>query len=378
MDFLQSFNELVKLLPFGEYIWTILMFLIVLSVLVFFHELGHYSAARSVGVKVETFSIGFGKEIFGWFDKKGTRWKVCWLPFGGYVQMYGDGSEEVPEDRKHEAFLQKAVLKKMWVVFAGPLANFVIAVLLIGSLMVTTGEQKMLPKVGEVLEGTPAQASGLQAGDTILTINGVEVQEWFDVQDQMALLGEGAVPLLVERSGENVAIALTPEMKERENRFGEVVRVPFAGIAPSGEKFTIEYGFVEGVERGVMKTYEFTSMILTSLGKIIAGNISADKIGGPIMIAQVAGDAGEQGVYQLFMFMALISVNLGLINLFPIPVLDGGHLLFFLIEGIKGSPVSEKIQGYTTNVGVALVMLLMVFATFNDLRRVLLGMFGAE
>lgn len=371
MDFsLQSLSSFVSALPGGETLWMILMFIVVLSVLVFFHELGHYLAARSVGIRVTTFSIGFGKELFGWNDKHGTRWKVSLIPMGGFVQMFGDESvETLTEAEKKEAFLTKNVWQRIWVVFAGPLANFVLAIVLLTALMFG-GEEVPSPIIGKIVEGTAAASSSLEEGDIVLTMDGKGIMSWNDVVASIAASEGRVISMSVERNAQMIQLNVKPNVEERTNIMDEKVIIPFLGIAPNGETYIQEHSFTSAVGLGFTRTYDLTSRILEGIGKIFTGSVSAKNVGGPVMIAEIAGKAGTQGWYSLVMFMVIISINLGLINLFPIPVLDGGHLLFYFIEALRGKPLGEKTQEIAYRIGLALIMMLMMLAIGNDILRV--------
>ncbi|MAI08104.1 MAG: RIP metalloprotease RseP [Magnetococcales bacterium] len=367
---LESMNSLVSSLPGGDILWMAIMFIIVLSILVFFHELGHYLAARSVGVRVNTFSIGFGKELFGWNDKHGTRWKVSLVPLGGYVQMLGmDEVEEVTEKNKEESFSEKGVWQRIWVVFAGPLANFILAVVFLIGLMLS-GEEVLKPHVGEVIADSAAEAAGIQEGDLFLTMAGEGIISWEGVVKSIAQSEGKPFEVTVERNSMPVTLMVSPKIEKRTNLMGEEVIIPFLGVSPSGDMTVVEHSFSEAVALGFTKTYDITNRILEGIGKIITGSISAKNVGGPVMIAEVAGQAGSQGWYPLIMFMVIISINLGLINLFPIPVLDGGHLLFYFIEAVRGKPLGEKAQEYGFRIGYGLIMMLMFLAISNDILRV--------
>ncbi|MEC8067076.1 MAG: RIP metalloprotease RseP [Pseudomonadota bacterium] len=371
MDFsLESINGLVSSLPGGDVLWMALMFIVVLSILVFFHELGHYLAARSVGVRVTTFSIGFGKELFGWNDKHGTRWKFSLVPLGGYVQMFGDTeTKDLTEAEKSEAFLEKGVWQRIWVVFAGPLANFVLAIVFLFGLMLS-GEEVLKPHVGAVTEGSAAEAGGIQEGDLFLVMDGNPVFKWDDVVKNIAASQGKPMTLVLERDAQALTLLVAPKVEKRNNLMGEEVVIPFLGVSPSGERSVVEHSVGDALVLGFTRTYDITARILEGIGKIITGSVSAKHVGGPVMIAEVAGQAGSQGWYSLVMFMVVISINLGLINLFPIPVLDGGHLLFYFIEALRGKPLGEKAQEYGYRVGFGLIMMLMLLAISNDILRV--------
>lgn len=371
MDFsLESINGLVSSLPGGDVLWMALMFIVVLSILVFFHELGHYLAARSVGVRVTTFSIGFGKELFGWNDKHGTRWKFSLVPLGGYVQMFGDTeTKDLTEAEKSEAFLEKGVWQRIWVVFAGPLANFVLAIVFLFGLMLS-GEEVLKPHVGAVTEGSAAEVGGIQEGDLFLVMDGNPVFKWDDVVKNIAASQGKPMTLVLERDAQALTLLVAPKVEKRNNLMGEEVVIPFLGVSPSGERSVVEHSVGDALVLGFTRTYDITARILEGVGKIITGSVSAKHVGGPVMIAEVAGQAGSQGWYSLVMFMVVISINLGLINLFPIPVLDGGHLLFYFIEALRGKPLGEKAQEYGYRVGFGLIMMLMLLAISNDILRV--------
>lgn len=367
-------------LPGGVFMWSTIIFILVVGVLVFIHEMGHYLAARSVGVYVETFSIGFGREIFGWDDKQGTRWKVSILPLGGYVKMYGMTGEakpeDIPEDRRHEAFVLKSVLRRMWVVFAGPLANFVLAFALLSGMFFLSGERRILTEVGAVAENMPAAAAGLQAGDEILAVNDTEVRYW----DEMVPLiqEEGAQPITLEvyRPGtDNVLeVTLQPKQVEVTNILGETSTMYQVGVR-AGESFERQpHGFFRSMALGAERTYQQTALILEAVWRMISGQMRAD-IGGPLTIGKVAGEQATMGFESLLVFMAFISINLGLINLFPIPVLDGGHLVYFAIEGLLGRPLTEKAQDIGNRIGLTLIMMLMVFAFYKDIMNVVMPVF---
>jgi len=346
---------------------------------VYIHELGHYLAARSVGVGVEQFSIGFGRKIKGWVDKRGTEWKVCVIPLGGYVKMYGDESiDSIPASRRDEAFLLKNVWARIWVVFAGPLANFLLAFVLLFGMM-SYGEQRQGAKIGLVVEESAAEAAGILEGDRLISMNDTVSPFWDDLIVEIHESNAKPMTVVVERedvSGmlNEITIVVQPRFKERENKFGEKVTIPFFGIGPDmSDRILVEHELREAVVLAAEKTYEYSTLILTGIKKMITGSVSAEKIGGPVLIAQMAGSAGEAGWYPLLFLMVIISVNLGVINLFPIPMLDGGHLVFYLIEAIKGSPVNEKAQEISYRVGMLMVASLMVFAISNDGRRLYKG-----
>lgn len=358
--------------------WPALMFIVVLSILVFVHELGHYLAARSAGVRVKTFSIGFGPELFGFDDSHGTRWKVSLVPLGGYVDMFGfEGkSEDYRKKDRAEAFCAKSVWARMWVVFAGPLANFLFAFVALAILFVAAGEQKMMAKVGDVLPDMPAATAGLQKDDVILAVNGQNVDDWDSMRKAISENLDSAVQLQVQRGAQVLPLTMRTQSEDYTNELGDKKRVGRIGIAPNYETYTVPHPPVQAIVLAAERTWFYTSLTFTVITRMITGQVATDQIGGPIMIAEVAGQAAAVGLYPLIMFMVAISINLGLINLFPIPVLDGGHLVFMTIEAIKGSPLSEAAQEVGFRVGLAAIACLMMFAFYNDIARIVGRMMG--
>lgn len=357
----------------------ILPFLIVLSILVFVHELGHYWIARRNGVKVEVFSIGFGPELFGWTARSGTRWKVSALPLGGYVKMFGDmDATSRPDDErfagmteaeKAVAFPMKPLRAKAWIVAGGPLANFLFAFLLLCGLFYFEGQARTPALVTSVLEDSAAEAAGLLPGDRILSINGEPIVRFEELQRFVQLNLERPMELLVERDGGQLTLAIQPRIVEIMDPSGCPLRIARLGISAEGSEL-VEFGPVEAVGVAAAETWGIARDTLAGLWQIITGERSTDELGGPVRIAEMSGQMAKFGLVSIIWFMAVISVNLGLINLFPIPVLDGGHLLLYAIEGVRGRPLGEKAQEYGFKIGVALVLSLMIFATINDLVRI--------
>ncbi|MEC9292545.1 MAG: RIP metalloprotease RseP [Pseudomonadota bacterium] len=379
MDVLLEILEiLINALPMGDQLWIVFIFILVLSILVFVHEYGHYKAARMCGVNVKSFSIGFGKELFGWTDKHDTRWKFSLVPLGGYVEMLGQGSEEgVNSDNEHESFANKNVWQRIFIVFAGPLANFLFAYASLMGLFAISGEQVMLPKVGAVISGLPAERAGVLPNDLVQNIDGVEMKSWEQLTETIVASNGNTLTLdvLNTDTGETRNVLLTPELNERTNHFGETVKVPFVGVSPAGELGSVQHGPIGGLVRGFERTNQYIAMTLQAFGKLITGSIGHENLGGPVMIAKMSAKAAETGLYPLIIFMAVISVNLAIINLFPVPVLDGGHLVFYFIEILKGSPVSEKSQEKATQAGFAAIVVLMTLAIGNDIKREVTGYF---
>lgn len=352
-----------------------LPFLFILTVLVFVHELGHYLVARWNGVRVEVFSIGFGPEIFGWTDKAQTRWKFSAIPLGGYVKMFGDinaasmpdsaVAEMSPEERA-VAFPTKRLGQRAWIVAAGPLANFIFAIILFAGLYVFVGQPFTPPVVGAVIEDSAAEAAGLTDGDVFLRINGQDIERFEDIQKIVQSAADQVLDLVVERDGEEIAITATPRLEKFTDNFGnehQIGRLGFQG----GPPVFIKRNPLTSVWLATKETVSLIGLIFEAVGEIIVGTRKAEELGGPLRIAEISGQAAEMGILAVVQFMAVISINLGLINLFPIPVLDGGHLLFYAFEAARGRPLGERAQEYGFRIGLALVLGLMVFVTWNDL-----------
>ncbi len=353
----------------------ILAFLVVLSVVVFVHEYGHYWVARRNGVHVDAFSIGFGKELFGWTDKSGTRWKVAAIPLGGYVKMRGDAdaasaTADAATASAPDSFPAKSVGRRMAIVAAGPAANFVFAIVALAFLLVTAGRPVLLPVVGEVRDDTPAAAAGLIEGDRITAIDGEPIETFAELRAEVGDTPE-ELRLTVEREARVFEVTLTPEMERIGEGAGAVER-PLIGIVAAPPAFER----VNPVMAPVVATTQVASMtgdILGAVGQIIIGQRSMEELGGPLKIAQVSGDAARAGAAEFLWLMIVLSVNLGLINLFPIPMLDGGHLVMYGIEAVRGRPIGERAQELAFRFGLALVLALMVFVTWNDIMSLVPG-----
>jgi regulator of sigma E protease len=353
----------------------IIPFLVVLTVLVFVHELGHYLVARRNGVRIEVFSIGFGPEIFGWYDRAGTRWKLSAVPLGGYVKMYGDADASslpsnslvtMSEEDRAVSFHHKRLWQRIAVVAAGPAANFIFAIVLLAGLFATVGQPFTPPDVGQVQPNSAAEQGGIKPGDTISEIDGRKIERFEDVQQAVRLNAGGVMKIVVRRDGRDVALDVTPQMTEMTDRFGNVHRVGMLGIGRSGVDY-VRHDPATALGRAVEETWNLSVGTLKAIWQMIIGARATDELGGPLRIAQMSGEVAQGGIVAIVWFMAVLSVNLGLINLFPIPVLDGGHLLFYFAEAIRGRPLGQRAQEYGFRIGLALVLTLMVFATWNDL-----------
>lgn len=354
----------------------ILPFVIVLTSLVFVHELGHYLVARWNGVKVEVFSIGFGPEIFGWTDKAKTRWKVSLFPLGGYVKMYGDANAASTPDQKELPYMSeeersltlhgKSVGQRIAVSAAGPLANYLFAFLIFAFLFATVGERYTPSEVGFIQEGSAAQKAGLQVGDRIVSIEELPVQKFEDMQAVISENPETPLSLVVMRGEDELSLTVIPDLKKIKDIFGKERQQGVLGIGRQGAEY-IQRSPLEAIFYAARECGHLTLQSLKTVGQMLLGARSAEDLGGPLRIAQLAGNVAQEGFPTFLWFIAILSVSLGFINLLPIPLLDGGHLLFYGIEAIRGKPLSEKAQEKGFYVGLLIVGSLMIFSFWNDL-----------
>jgi len=357
-------------------VWTyVLPFLLVLTVLVFVHELGHYLAARQCRVRVEVFSVGFGPELFGFTDRVGTRWKFSLIPFGGYVKMFGESAPDAEDNSVSHSqqdldvsFFNKKLRQRAWVVFAGPLANFVFAIVVMAGLFSILGQPYTPADVGQVVEGSAADKAGLKPGDVFLTIDSTEIERFEQIVRIVQLSPGKPLEITVLRKGEEkVTVTAVPTPFE-ETRFGATQVIGRLGISrSSGDMLFVRHDPLTAIWKAGIHTAVLTGNILDALGQMISGNRTAKELGGPIRIAQISGDMAQAGIVTLIQFAAILSINLGLINLLPIPLLDGGHLVFYGIEAVRGRALGERAMGYTMNIGLAFILGLTVFVTWNDL-----------
>jgi regulator of sigma E protease len=366
---------------FGDTILSYLLpFLFVLTVVVFIHELGHFLVARWCGVAVKVFSIGFGPEIFGFYDRHGTRWRVSWIPLGGYVKFIDDENvasaagrkafEALPEEERKRSFQGKSLAQRAAIVAAGPIANFILAIIIFAAIFSVFGERITAAKVDAVAPGSAAERAGFEPGDRIVSIDGSEIGSFSDMQRIVATSPDRELHFVVDRGGANVELTATPERKEITDRFGNTMRIGLLGIqrSASPDDWTLErHDPATALVMGVKESYFVVSRSLAYLYDVVTGREDADQLGGPLRIAQVSGQVATAGFVALLNLAAIISVSIGLINLFPIPMLDGGHLLFYGIEAIRGRPLSESTQEIGFRIGLAFVLMLMIFATWNDL-----------
>ena len=352
-------------------------FLLVLGIVVFFHEFGHFQVGRWCGVKADVFSLGFGPEVYGRVDRHGTRWRLALIPLGGYVKFHGDAnaasagadlSAMSPEERRI-SFATQPVWKRALIVVAGPLANFILAVMIFAGVAFFVGQGVMTPRVDSLRPGEVAEAAGFKPGDMIRSINGKPIASWSELQRIVQVSAEVPLSFVVERDGQEVALTATPKLRVLDTPFGKN-RVGLIGLNGSTrpDDWKVQrFGVLESVNQGVKETLYIAERTLVLIGGLIVGAESLDQVSGPIGTGYVAGKVAAFGFAALMNLTAVLSVSIGLLNLMPIPMLDGGHLLFQAIEAVKGKPLSERVQEYGFRLGFAFVIALMLFTTFNDL-----------
>ena len=362
-------------------------FLVLILVVVFIHEYGHFYFAKKYGVGVTDFSIGFGKELFGWNDKSGTRWKICLLPLGGYVKFFGDRNvfsqsdhEEVlkkyNEKDQQKLFILKPLYQRSLIVFGGPLANFLLAIVIFACIYMFVGKDFTPAVINEVQKDSPAQEAGIIENDVILEINGNEVKSILDVSKFINLSTSEFIDFKVSRIDEEIVLKVKPNIIDSDDGLGNTIKKRVVGIklSPYNNQVNhVKLGPAKAIYYSISEVYFVTTSTLKYMGSIIAGSGDSSQLGGPIRIAKITGQVAEFGVIPFLSIMAYISISLGLINLFPIPLLDGGHLMFYAFEKILGRPLSQKTQEGFFRIGMFLLLFLMFFATFNDLKD--LGLF---
>jgi regulator of sigma E protease len=349
---------------------NIFAFVIVLGVLIFFHELGHFLVARFFGVGVEKFSLGFGPRLFG--KKVGlTDYRVSVIPLGGYVKMVGEEPDaEIPPADIPLSFTHKHVLKRICIVAAGPFFNLLLSVIIFYGIFQISGIYILKPTVGEVQAGSPALESGLKKGDTILSIDHHPVQSWDHMSTIIKESDGKSLSLTVLRNGSKSDIRVTPNVKITKNIFGEDKKRYVIGIVAAGDFFTEDLNPFQALGESIQQTYRITRLTVLSIVKLFQGTVSTKTLGGPIMIAEMAGQQAKEGLASLVFFIALLSVNLAILNFLPIPVLDGGHLLFFFIEALIGRPVNTRMREVAQQIGIFILILLMVYVFYNDISRI--------
>ena len=366
---------------------SILPFIVLILVVVFIHEYGHYYFAKKYGVKVTDFSIGFGKELFGWNDKSGTRWKICWIPLGGYVKFFGDRNvfsqsdqEEIikkySEEERKKLFILKPLYQRSLIVAAGPIANFILAVVIFLFIYMFVGKDFTPAVINEVQKDSPAEVAGLMKNDVILEIDGTEVKSILDVSKLITMSTSDFIDFKVSRYDQDVLLKVKPNIVETEDNLGNKINKRMIGImlGPYNNKINhVKLGPAKALYYSLNEVYFVTISSLKYLGSILTGSGDSSQLGGPIRIAKITGQVAEFGIVPFLSIMAYISISLGLINLFPIPLLDGGHLMFYGFEKILGRPLSQKTQEGFFRIGMFLLLFIMFFATYNDLKD--LGLF---
>jgi regulator of sigma E protease len=364
----------------GGVVGYVVPFIFVLSIVVFFHEFGHFIIARLCGVKVLVFSIGFGPELAGFFDRHGTRWKISAIPLGGYVKFFGDENaasvpetqrlETMNENERAESFFFQPVRKRAAIVVAGPAANFVLAIVIFAAIFMIYGKQSMSARVDSVQADSAAAVAGFQTGDVVVSINGKPVEDFADMQRVVSESAGDQLDIKVDRKGTPLVLKATPALKEVKDNFGNVHRIGILGISRAMDADDMKFQPVsppQAVVMGVQETWFIVDRTLSYIGGVVVGRESADQLGGPARIAQISGQVAKIGFVALIHLVGVLSVSIGLLNLFPIPLLDGGHLLFYAIEASRGRPLSERAQEVGFRIGLAIVVMLMIFATFNDI-----------
>ncbi len=366
----------------------ILPFIVLILIVVFIHEYGHYYFAKKFGVGVTDFSIGFGKEIFGWNDKSGTRWKICWIPLGGYVKFFGDRNvysqadhkeilEQYSEEDQKKLFTLKPLYQRSLIVFGGPLANFLLALVIFFSIYTFVGKDFTPAVINEVQKDSPAMAGGLKQNDVILEIDGNKVESIMDVSKFITMSTDEIIDFKVKRSYDELILKVKPSIVPGEDNLGNKLNKRIVGIklgAYNNEINHVKLGPAQAIYHAAHEVYFVGISSLKYIGAMIFGKADTSQLGGPIRIAKISGQVAEFGVLAFISMMAYISISLGLVNLFPIPMLDGGHLMFYAFEKVLGRPLSQKTQEGFFRIGIFLLISLMFFTTFNDLKD--LGLFN--
>ncbi|AOG11387.1 RIP metalloprotease RseP [Agrobacterium sp. RAC06] len=362
----------------------ILPYILILSLLVFIHEMGHYLAGRWSGIRILAFSVGFGPELVGYTDKHGTRWKLSAVPLGGYVRFYGDAdaasrpdgslAEELTEEERAQTLNGAKLWKRAVTVAAGPLANFLLAIVIFAGMFATMGKPVSDPVVADIKAGSAAEEAGIQRGDVLLALDGRMIETFDDVVRYITMRPEIPVEVTVRREGQEIDFALTPKRAVTSDRFGNEMEVGQIGIITdqqAGNFRIVELSPLEAVREGVRQTGHIVTGTFDYIGNMIAGRMNADQLGGPVRVVQASGQMATLGVIALLNLAAVLSVSLGLLNLFPVPVLDGGHLVLYAIEAVRGKPMGQGAQEIAFRIGMAMILSLMVFATWNDISRLI-------
>ncbi len=364
---------------FGLVTGTIIPFLVVLTLIVFIHEMGHYLAGRWCGIGITAFSVGFGPEIAGFNDRHGTRWKLCAIPLGGYVKFHGDEDAastpdygklgNLSEEERSRTFLGAALWKRAVTVAAGPIANFVLAIAIFSVTFAIYGRQVADPVVAEVRESSAAAAAGILPGDLLVSIDGTAVRTFDDVRRYVSVRPEVPIVVTIRRNGEERDLRMVPQRTELSDQFGNKMEVGVIGIVTTeaiGNFRVVEYSPLQAIGQGALQSWYIVTGTFDYLANVVTGRMKADQIGGPIRVAQASGQMATLGVAALLQLAAVLSVSIGLLNLMPVPVLDGGHLMFYAVEALRGRPVGPRTQEIAFRIGMALILMLTVFATWND------------
>jgi regulator of sigma E protease len=373
--FLHSFNTLGHGL-----IGYVVPFLFVLTIVVFFHELGHFLVARWAGVRVLTFSLGFGPELVGFNDRHGTRWKISAVPLGGYVKFFGDESEastpstealaNMTEEERAGSFHHKKVGPRAAIVAAGPIANFILAIVIFTGLFTFFGKPNMSARVDKIEAGSAAAAAGFEVGDVVTAIDGQTIENFSDMQRIVSIHAGEPLSFTVKRGDTSLQLRGTPQLKEVKDPFGNAHKLGQLGItrqSSPGDVATERVNPATAMWLGVKETWFVIDRTLAYIGGVFTGREAADQVGGPLRIAQISGQVATIGLAALIHLAAVLSISIGLLNLFPVPLLDGGHLLFYAVEAVRGRPLSDRAQEMGFRIGLGLVLMLMVFATYNDI-----------
>lgn len=361
------------------FLYTLAIFAIVIGVLIFVHEYGHYAMGRLFGMKVDVFSVGFGPELFGWTDRNGTRWRLAAIPMGGYAKFAGDANaasqpdpdelDRIPLSEREGLFHFSPLWQRALVVAAGPAINFLFAILIFAAFFMSWGHQITPPVVGQVMPDTPAAAAGLEPGDTFIRIDRQRIDRFEDVVRMVTINPGTPMQMEIDRAGAQLTLEVTPRSVLSRDRFGNEFRHGALGVA-SGELVVVREGPLGALRWAVVETWDVCRMMWDTIGQVVTGRREVAELGGPVKIAQFSGQSASLGLPALISFVALISINLGFINLMPIPMLDGGHLFLYALEAVRRRPLEPRVQEWAFMSGFALLMSLMLFLTWNDLRSV--------
>jgi regulator of sigma E protease len=374
MEFLSSVGAWGGL---STFYYLVVPFLFVLTVVVFVHELGHFMVARWCGVRVVVFSIGFGRELIGFTDRYDTRWKIAAIPLGGYVKFFGDDNAASVPDRatvaamtdveRNESFFHQSLAKRAAIVAAGPFANFLLAILIFAAVFALYGRHDTSARVDAIKPDSAAATAGFKPGDLVVAIDGQPIKSFSDMQRVVRAHADQKLEVAIERDGRRTTLVAVPTLNEVTDNFGKMHRFGILGI--EGPKERLKVGPLDAVRYGAEETWSIIDETFSYLYRMMTGRESADQLGGPVGIALMSSEAAKLGFDVLIRWVAAISVSIGLLNLFPIPLLDGGHLLFYGLEALRGRPLSDRIQEIGFRIGFAIVLMLLVFATYNDIPR---------